>query len=71
MPCRFAGPASRRKFTRFRNQGFAAFVTGASPHAAAVHATAADGSALAVMRAATRDACPFKAPRGEGTGGEP
>lgn len=71
MPCRFAGPALRRKFTRFRQDGFAAFVAGANPDAAAPDAIAAEGRAAAMMPAARSSACPFKAPRGKGTGGEP
>jgi hypothetical protein len=72
MPCRFAGPALRRKFTRFRQDGFAAFVAGANPDAATPHAIAEEGRApAAMMLAAASSACLFKAPRGNGTGGEP
>lgn len=71
MPCRFAGPASRRKSTRFRKQGLVAFAAGAIPRAAAPRAIAEEWQAPAAMPAATSSACLFKAPRGKGMGGEP
>jgi hypothetical protein len=72
MPCRFAGPASRRKFTRFRKQGFAAFIAGAIPYAAAPHAIAEGRAApmVVVVPAAASSACLFKVPHGKGMGGK-
>ena len=71
MPCRFAGPASRRESTRFRKQGFAVFVAGVIPYAVAPHAIAEEAPAPAAMPAVASRAYLFKAPRGKGTGGEP
>jgi hypothetical protein len=59
MPCRFAGPASRRKFTRSHKQGFAAFVAGAIRYAVAPHAIAEEGPAPAVMPTANYKAMDF------------
>jgi hypothetical protein len=71
MPCRFVGPASRRKFRRFRKQGLAVFVAGVIPYLVAPHAIGEEWPAPAAMPAVPTSACVFKAPRGKATGGDP